>query len=70
MLRISQGRTVILIAHRLSTLRTAQRIVTLEHGQVIEDGSHEELLRAGGRYAHLWSLQSGEASASREPERV
>ena len=71
MLRISQGRTVILIAHRLSTLRTAERIVTLEHGQVIEDGSHEALLRAGGRYAHLWSLQSGEASAaSRELERA
>ena len=70
MLRISRGRTVILIAHRLSTLRTAQRIVTLEAGQIVEDGSHAELLRAGGRYAHLWSLQSGEASAAREPERV
>jgi ATP-binding cassette, subfamily B, bacterial HlyB/CyaB len=60
MRQISEGRTVIIIAHRLSTLRGADRIVTLERGQIIEDGTHESLLAANGRYAHLWSLQSGD----------
>ncbi len=60
MRRICQGRTVILVAHRLSTLRTADRIVTIEKGRLIEDGSHAALLAAGGRYAQLWALQSGE----------
>lgn len=60
MRQISHGRTVIIIAHRLSTLRGADRIVTLERGQIIEDGTHESLLAANGRYAHLWSLQSGD----------
>jgi len=57
---ITDGRTVILIAHRLSTLRGADRIVTIEHGHLIEDGAHAALLRAGGRYAELWRLQSGD----------
>jgi len=57
---ICAGRTVILIAHRLSTLRGADRIVTLDRGQLVEDGTHEILLRAGGRYADLWRRQSGE----------
>jgi subfamily B ATP-binding cassette protein HlyB/CyaB len=60
MLRICQDRTVIIIAHRLSTLRNANRIVTIEQGRLIEDGTHASLLRAGGRYAQLWSLQAGE----------
>ncbi len=59
MRRITKDRTVILIAHRLSTLRDADRIVTVEQGRLIEDGTHESLLRAGGRYAELWRLQSG-----------
>jgi ATP-binding cassette, subfamily B, bacterial HlyB/CyaB len=58
MRQICQGRTVILIAHRLSTLRLADRIVAIEHGELVEDGTHEALLRAGGRYAQLWRLQS------------
>ena len=58
MRRITSGRTVVLIAHRLSTLRDADRIITLEHGKLIEDGDHESLLRAKGRYAELWRLQS------------
>jgi subfamily B ATP-binding cassette protein HlyB/CyaB len=62
MRRITQGRTVVVIAHRLSTLRGADRIVTIEKGRLIEDGSHDALLRAGGRYAELWRLQSGAAS--------
>jgi ATP-binding cassette, subfamily B, bacterial HlyB/CyaB len=60
MRRICAGRTVVLIAHRLSTLRDANRIVTIEEGQLIEDGTHETLLSAGGRYAKLWGLQSGD----------
>jgi subfamily B ATP-binding cassette protein HlyB/CyaB len=59
MLRICQGRTVILIAHRLSTLRNADRIITIEQGRLIEDGTHTSLLAAGGRYAHLWAMQAG-----------
>ena len=59
MRHICQGRTVILIAHRLSTLRGADRILTLEGGQIVEDGTHASLLAAGGRYAQLWALQSG-----------
>ncbi len=55
---ICRGRTVILIAHRLSTLRVAQRIVTIEKGRIVEDGTHQSLLAKGGRYAELWRLQS------------
>ena len=55
--RISEGRTVLIIAHRLSTLRSANRIVTMENGKVIEDGSHEELMRSKGRYSNLWNEQ-------------
>ena len=60
MRQICRGRSVIVIAHRLSTLRTADRIITLERGEIIEDGTHPSLLAAGGRYAQLWALQSGE----------
>ncbi len=60
MRRICAGRTVILIAHRLSTLRGADRIVTVEQGRIVEDGTHRSLVDAGGRYARLWALQSGD----------
>ncbi|HEY5071331.1 MAG TPA: type I secretion system permease/ATPase [Caulobacteraceae bacterium] len=60
MVRITQGRTVIVIAHRLSTLRNADRIVTVEKGRIVEDGTHASLLHAQGRYAQLWRLQAGE----------
>jgi len=58
MRQICAGRTVLLIAHRLSTLRDAERIITIEKGRVIEDGDHHSLLRTGGRYAELWRLQT------------
>ncbi|MCF2524789.1 type I secretion system permease/ATPase [Bradyrhizobium sp. G127] len=59
MVQMSQGRTVLIIAHRLSALRLADRVITIERGRLIEDGSHQELIRAGGRYAKLYRLQAG-----------
>jgi subfamily B ATP-binding cassette protein HlyB/CyaB len=49
----------LIIAHRLSTVRTADRIVTLERGRLVEDGTHETLIKTGGRYASLHRLQGG-----------
>ena len=54
-----EGKTVIAIAHRLSTIAAMDRIVVLDQGRVVEEGSHETLLANGGRYASLWSRQSG-----------
>jgi ATP-binding cassette, subfamily B, bacterial HlyB/CyaB len=59
MKEICNGRTVIIIAHRLSTVRRSDRIITIDHGRVIEDGSHDELIKTGGRYASLYLLQAG-----------
>ena len=59
MKQISAGRTVFVIAHRLSTVRNANRIITIEHGRIVEDGSHDELIRTNGRYANLHYLQAG-----------
>lgn len=59
MKRISAGRTVFVIAHRLSTVRHANRIITIEHGRIVEDGTHDELIRSNGRYANLHYLQAG-----------
>ena len=59
MSQISAGRTVLIVAHRLSTVRSADRILTVDHGLLTEDGTHDELLRRGGRYATLHRLQSG-----------
>ena len=59
MQRIAKGRTVFIIAHRLSTVWTTDRIMTIERGRLVEDGSHDELIRTGGRYASVYRLQSG-----------
>ena len=57
---MGEGRTVITIAHRLSTIADADRIVVLENGVIVEEGRHDDLLAAEGRYANLWNRQSEE----------
>lgn len=57
---LMKKRTTIVIAHRLSTIRKLDRILVMENGQIVEDGSHASLLRKKGRYAELWSHQSGD----------
>ena len=61
---MGEGRTVITIAHRLSTIADADRIVVLENGVIVEEGHHDALLAADGRYAFLWNRQSEEEAAS------
>jgi ATP-binding cassette, subfamily B, bacterial len=55
---LSRGRTTLLVSHRFSTVRMAERIVLLAGGRVVEDGSHEQLIAAGGRYAELYEVQA------------
>lgn len=61
--RASQGRTVVMIAHRLSTVLKADKIIVLENGVVVEVGTHSELLKQNGRYLDLWTLQRSEQIA-------
>lgn len=56
---LMRGRTVVVIAHRLSTLAHLDRILVFHQGRIIEDGSHGELLLLGGHYAHMWAMQAG-----------
>lgn len=55
---LSQDRTMLIIAHRLSTVKKADQIVVLDHGKIIERGNHNELCHLGGHYAHLWEVQA------------
>ena len=57
--KLSNGRTTIVIAHRLSTLRNMDRIIVMSHGKIAESGTHNQLVRSGGIYAGLWKMQSG-----------
>jgi ATP-binding cassette, subfamily B, bacterial HlyB/CyaB len=59
MRQIARGRTVFIIAHRLSTVRRADRLITIERGRIVEDGTHDELIGKGGRYATLYRVQAG-----------
>ena len=71
LIQMGRGRTVLTIAHRLSTVVHADRIVVLEKGQIVEQGRHDELMLKAGRYAHLWNLQLAEnGKASRHKELV
>jgi ATP-binding cassette, subfamily B, bacterial len=65
--RLSEGRTTIAIAHRLSTVRDADQIIVLDHGRIVESGRHEELIRAGGRYSALVSRDSELATTAPLP---
>jgi ATP-binding cassette subfamily B protein len=58
---VCRGRTVLIVAHRLSTVRRAARIHVLDQGRVVEAGSHAELLERGGLYASLWRVQTGQS---------
>jgi len=58
--RISESRTTLIVAHRLSTVRHADQIIVMEDGMIIETGTHEFLLELGGTYARLWKVQTGE----------
>jgi subfamily B ATP-binding cassette protein HlyB/CyaB len=59
MREIAKGRTVFIIAHRLSAVRWTDRIITIDRGRLVEDGTHDELINTGGRYATLHRLQAG-----------
>ena len=50
------GRTSVVVAHRLATAARADRILVVDEGRIIEDGCHEDLISAGGRYAHMWAV--------------
>jgi ATP-binding cassette, subfamily B, bacterial HlyB/CyaB len=59
MREIARGRTVVIVAHRLSTVRRTDRIIAIDSGRLVEDGTHDELISTGGRYASLYELQTG-----------
>jgi ATP-binding cassette subfamily B protein len=56
--KLMENRTTIVVAHRLSTLRKMDRIIVLHHGRIIEQGSHDELLKKNGHYARMWNMQA------------
>jgi ATP-binding cassette, subfamily B, bacterial len=67
---LTSGVTTVLISHRFSTVRKAQRICVLEHGRIVEDGSHEQLLAQGGRYAEMFTLQAARFSTASDEAKL
>ena len=61
---LSQGRTTLLITHRLGSVLMADRVLVMKRGRLIEDGTHAELLTRGGEYAELWELQASQYAES------
>ena len=66
--RLMEGRTTIVIAHRLSTLRSVDEILVMSHGELVEQGTHEELVEQDGLYRELWEAQTGAAGARKTAE--
>ncbi|OXH83005.1 hypothetical protein CA830_35790, partial [Burkholderia multivorans] len=62
----ARHRTTLVIAHRLSTVVHAQQILVMDHGRIVERGTHDELVRADGLYAQMWALQQQRAAAGDE----
>ncbi|MFF0518091.1 ABC transporter ATP-binding protein [Actinomadura nitritigenes] len=63
--RLVAGRTVVMVAHRMRTVRRADRVVFLDGGRIVEEGAHDELLRRGGRYADFWALATNPVASGR-----
>jgi len=57
--KFTKGKTAIIVAHRLSTIRNADRILVMADGQIQQEGTHDALLKTGGLYAELWGIQVG-----------
>jgi ATP-binding cassette subfamily B protein len=68
--RIARGRTTLVIAHRLSTIMDADQILVMDHGRIVERGTHRELVDAGGPYAGMWALQQQEEAFEGAPQGV
>jgi ATP-binding cassette subfamily B multidrug efflux pump len=66
--RLMEGKTVLAIAHRLSTIAAMDRLIVMDHGRIVEEGTHAQLLALGGIYARLWAHQSGGFLGEEEDE--
>jgi ATP-binding cassette, subfamily B, multidrug efflux pump len=68
--RLMRGKTVVAIAHRLSTIAAMDRLIVMDHGRIVEEGTHQQLLAGGGIYARLWAHQSGGFLADEREEGI